>query len=186
MRIVTGTAKGIRLQTLEGNETRPTSERVKEAIFSSIQFDIEGRRVLDLFAGSGQMGLEAMSRGAAAAMFVDASGDAMNIVKANAQKTGFFKDCRFLISDYRNYIRKAKEKDAWDLIFIDPPYGMDCAGEAVKRILEAGIAAPGCLLVLESGNPNAMAAYEAIASRFEVVKTARYSISYVTILKFIG
>ena len=77
MRIITGTAKGKKLETLEGDATRPTSERIKEAIFSSIQFEVEDRRVLDLFAGSGQMGLEALSRGAASATFIDSSREAM-------------------------------------------------------------------------------------------------------------
>ena len=85
MRIITGKAKGTKLHSLEGEDvTRPTSERAKEAIFSMLQFEIEGRRVLDLFAGSGQLGLEAMSRGASYAMFVDQNRDAMNIVKKNS------------------------------------------------------------------------------------------------------
>ena len=87
MRIITGSAKGTRLMTLEGENTRPTSERVKESVFSMLQFDIEGRRVLDLFGGSGQMGLEALSRGAAQATIVDASPEAVKIIKTNAQKT---------------------------------------------------------------------------------------------------
>ena len=90
MRIITGSAKGKKLVSLEGDATRPTSERIKEAIFSSIQFDLEGRRVLDLFAGSGQMGLEALSRGASKATFIDLSREAMDIVKQNAKTTGFF------------------------------------------------------------------------------------------------
>ena len=94
MRIITGSARGIRLDTLSGNDTRPTSERVKEAIFSSLQFSIAGRRVLDLFAGSGQMGLEALSRGALSVTFADANQEAMAIVKQNAKKTGFFEKCR--------------------------------------------------------------------------------------------
>ena len=81
MRIITGIAKGIKLVTLDGDATRPTSERAKEALFSMIQFDIEGRRVLDLFAGSGQLGLEAISRGAEFCMFTDASADAISIVR---------------------------------------------------------------------------------------------------------
>ena len=92
MRIITGTRKGVRLETLEGENTRPTTEKIKEAVFSAIQFDIEGCRVLDLFAGSGQMGLEALSRGAQSCMFVDSERDAMEIVKRNAQKTKFFED----------------------------------------------------------------------------------------------
>ena len=87
MRIITGTARGAVLNTLEGETTRPTPAKVKEALFSSIQFDIEGRSVLDLFAGSGQMGLEALSRGALNATFVDKSRDAVTLIKENLQKT---------------------------------------------------------------------------------------------------
>ena len=83
MRIITGKARGIKLVTLEGENTRPTSERAKEAVFSMIQFDLEGREVLDLFAGSGQMGLEAVSRGAASATFVDKSRDAAAVISKN-------------------------------------------------------------------------------------------------------
>ena len=107
MRIITGTAKGAKLNTLEGENTRPTAERTKEAIFSALQFDMDGRAVLDLFAGSGQMGLEALSRGAESVMFIDASPDAMAVIKENAKKTNFFGKSRFLISDYRSYVRKA-------------------------------------------------------------------------------
>ncbi|MBQ2719486.1 MAG: RsmD family RNA methyltransferase, partial [Clostridia bacterium] len=122
MRIITGRARGVKLETLPGEATRPTSERVKGAIFSSLQFELEGRRVLDLFAGSGQMGLEALSRGAVSCTFADASPEAMAVVKENAKRTGFFDACRYLISDYRNVIRKAAGRDEYDLIFIDPPY----------------------------------------------------------------
>lgn len=186
MRIITGKAKGVRLATLEGIETRPTSERVKEAVFSSLQFEIEGRRVLDLFAGSGQLGLEAMSRGAETAMFVDANPDAMEIVKQNARKCGFFPACRYLISDYRAYARKAGRDGRWDLIFIDPPYKLGCVGDAVKRLLDADAAAPGCIFVLESGEPEVFRDNPELTSRFEVLKTARYSITYITVLRLKG
>ncbi len=186
MRIVTGKAKGKRLATLEGEATRPTGERVKEAIFSSIQFEIEGRRVLDLFAGSGQMGLEALSRGASKATFIDAEGAAMAIIKENATRTGFFADSHFLISDYRSYLRKTKGKEPFDLIFIDPPYAMHCVADALARILEAGTAAPNCLIVCESGDADIFANDPALKNRFEVLKEARYSISYVTILRYTG
>ena len=94
MRIITGSAKGTRLETLDGEMTRPTSERVKEAIFSMIQFDVEGKRILDLFGGSGQLGLEALSRGADIATFVDSSRDAAELIKRNAQKAKLFDRCR--------------------------------------------------------------------------------------------
>ena len=138
LRIITGTAKGKKLKTLEGEATRPTSERIKEAIFSAIQFDLEGRCVLDLFAGSGQMGLEALSRGSESVMFTDSAREAMEIVKENARSVGFFDKCRYLVSDYRNYIRKASGKDKFDLVFIDPPYAMQCSQDAALRLSEGG------------------------------------------------
>ena len=182
MRIITGKARGKHLETLPGDATRPTSERVKGAIFSSIQFEIEGRRVLDLFAGSGQMGLEALSRGAASVTFADASPDAIAIVKKNATSCGFFGDCRYLISDYRNVIRKAGDSK-YDLIFIDPPYAMKAAFDAVLRILDAGLAAPGAIIVTESGEELPS---EELPKGLALCKSARYSLSYVSIYSYEG
>lgn len=186
MRIITGKAKGIRLQTLAGDNTRPTSEMAKEAVFSAIQFETEGKKVLDLFAGSGQMGLEALSRGAERAMFVDSAADAMDIVKANAKKTKFFDSSRFLISDYRNYIRKAAGKDSYDLIFIDPPYADRSVIDAVERILKAKIANTGCIFVLESGEDIEPKNYDIISDNFEVIKKQKYGRAFVTILRYKG
>ena len=186
MRIITGIAKGIQLTTLEGETTRPTSERAKEAIFSAIQFDLEGRRALDLFAGSGQLGLEALSRGAESAMFIDASPEAMTIIKENAKRTKLFDHSRFLISDYRSYIRKAAGKDTFGLILIDPPYGLRCVGDALERILHAGIASPGCLVVCESGEEDIFAAKAYLARHFDEIKRAKYGVSYIRILQYKG
>ena len=151
MRIVTGSAKGKKLVSLEGDATRPTSERIKEAIFSSIQFDVEGRHVLDLFAGSGQMGLEALSRGAEKATFIDLSREAMEIVKQNSKITGFFDVSHFLVSDWRNYIRKASGREQFDLVFVDPPYAMQCCADAANYLAEKELIIPGAIVVLESG-----------------------------------
>lgn len=186
MRIITGEAKGVRLASLPGDATRPTSERVKEAIFSSLQFDLEGRRALDLFAGSGQLGLEALSRGAVSCMFVDAAPEAIAIVKENAVKTGFFSRAKFLISDYRSYLRKAAKGEGFTLIFLDPPYALDAVGDALFRILAAKIAKPGCLFVCESGSPDLLLKIRDVADRFDVLKEARYSVSYVTLLRYRG
>ena len=151
MRIITGSAKGKKLVSLEGDATRPTSERIKEAVFSSIQFDVEGRRVLDLFAGSGQMGLEALSRGAEKATFIDLSREAMEIVKQNAKLTGFFDKSHFLVSDWRNYIRKASGREQFDLVFVDPPYSMQCCADAAAYLAKTELIIPGAIVVLESG-----------------------------------
>ena len=151
MRINTGSEKGTKLVSLEGDATRPTSERIKEAVFSSIQFDVEGRRVLDLFAGSGQMGLEALSRGAEKATFIDLSREAMEIVKQNAKLTGFFDKSHFLVSDWRNYIRKASGREQFDLVFVDPPYSMQCCADAAAYLAKTELIIPGAIVVLESG-----------------------------------
>ena len=185
MRIITGKAKGIPLKTLEGEATRPTGEKVKEAIFSAIQFDLEDRSFLDLFAGSGQMGLEALSRGARRATFIDESREAMEIVKANAKKTGFFDASHFLVSDYRNYLRKAKGGERFDIVFIDPPYAQRIALEAACRVIEARLAKYGTLFILES-EEDILADERFPSVLFEVIKAKRYGHSFVHILRYLG
>ena len=150
LKIITGTAKGRNIKTLEGEATRPTSERIKEAMFSSIQFDIEDRRVLDIFAGSGQLGLEALSRGAASVMFIDSSREAMEIVKENLKVTGLG-PAKFLVSDARNYIRKASGREVYDLVFVDPPYALECCSDIMRKLADGGMLAKGAIVVLESG-----------------------------------
>ncbi len=172
LRIITGTAKGKKLKTLEGEATRPTSERIKEAIFSSLQFDIEGRRVLDLFAGSGQMGLEALSRGAISVMFVDSSREAMDVVKDNAATTGFTRECKFTVSDWRNFIRKASGRgERYDLVFIDPPYADECCADAAMRLASGGMLPLGAIVVLESGTEEIQ--FDTL-SGFELLKSKDY------------
>lgn len=120
MRVITGTARGKRLQTREGDEVRPTPERVKEALFSIIQFDIEGRRVLDLFAGSGQLGIEALSRGAREAVFVDSSRESAEIVRKNLSACGFTESASVENTGYDAFLLSGPKP--FDLAFLDPPY----------------------------------------------------------------
>lgn len=186
MRIITGSAKGKKLLSLEGDATRPTSERIKEAIFSSIQFDVEGRRVLDLFAGSGQMGLEALSRGAAKATFIDLSREAMNIVKQNAKTTGFFDVSHFLVSDWRNYIRKASGREQYDLVFVDPPYAMKCCVDAAAYLAKTELIIHGAIVVLESGEEE-IDINDARLSGYRVIKSTHYGKkTFVNILFYEG
>ena len=173
MRIITGSAKGKRLVTLEGDATRPTSERIKGAIFSSIQFEVENRIVLDLFAGSGQMGLEALSRGADRATFIDGSREAMEVVKQNARNTGFFDRSHFLVSDWRNYLRKASGKSRFDLVFVDPPYSMECCADVAFLLKKEKLIIPGALVVLESGTEVIDPADPRLFS-YEVIKSEHY------------
>ncbi len=133
MRIITGTAKGKRLIAPDGRDVRPTPERVKEGLFSALQFDIEGRRVLDLFAGSGQLGLEALSRGAEKATFVDSSDAAVKIINKNVEIAGFKDKARVARSDYAAFA--AASNETFDIVFLDPPYLEGLLMPAVKAVL---------------------------------------------------
>ena len=136
MRVITGSARGCRLQTLDGIDVRPTTERVKEAMFSAIQFDIEGRRVLDLFAGSGQLGIEALSRGAESAVFIDNSKKSLDVVKHNLAAAKLEDRAKVIETDYLSYI--SMTPDRFDIVFMDPPYStglLENAIQSVTRVL---------------------------------------------------
>ncbi len=133
MRVITGSARGIRLETLAGTDVvRPTSDRVKEGLFSALQFDIEGRRILDLFAGSGQLGIEALSRNAASAVFVDTSNDSLTVVRRNLERTKLSSYARLIKSDYASFC--ANCHDRFDIAFLDPPYGADLFEKSISAV----------------------------------------------------
>jgi 16S rRNA (guanine(966)-N(2))-methyltransferase RsmD len=182
MRIITGRARGTKLVTLEGNNTRPTSERVKEAVFSMIQFDIEGRNVLDLFAGSGQMGLEAISRGAASATFVDNSKAAIGVIKQNVTKTHFENESEMILSSAEDYLKRVKGRKKFDLVFIDPPYATGVQAKMLELLLAYDLIKTTSTIVCESGEEDIFKDTPELADKFEIIKKAKYSISYVTIL----
>ena len=148
MRIITGKAKGVRLKTLEGDTTRPTAERVKEAVFSMIQFDLEERSVLDLFAGSGQMALEALSRGASEATLVDKSAEAVAIIKENAAKTKLSDKCTVYRSDYLDFIRRFSGKQ-YDIVILDPPYALKMYAPALRALIKADMLKPTTLIICD-------------------------------------
>ncbi len=120
MRVITGKCRGKKLTALEGLDTRPTTDMVKEAIFSVIQFDLQGASVLDLFAGSGQMGIEAVSRGAAHCVFVDSNPEAVKVIKKNVSECKLTDGSRVLGMDSIEYLKVSK--GGFDIVFIDPPY----------------------------------------------------------------
>lgn len=135
MRVITGIAKGRRLFTLPGTDTvRPTSDRVKESIFSAIQFDVEGRRILDLFAGSGQLGIEALSRGAECAVFVDCSASSLDAVNRNLLLTGLSNKAKVVKSDYSSFLERTNE--TFDIAFLDPPYNAGILSDALEKALK--------------------------------------------------
>ncbi len=134
MRVITGIAKGKRLKPLDSMDVRPTTDRVKEAVFSAIQFDIEGRVFLDLFAGSGQMGIEALSRGAKFAYFVDSSNDAAKICSENIKNTGFEKQSQVIRRDANAFLSTCSEKI--DIAFLDPPYKTGLLESSALKVTE--------------------------------------------------
>jgi len=147
MRVITGKARGVQLKTPNGMQTRPTADRVKEALFSIINFDLPGAKVLDLFGGTGQLGIEALSRGAASAVFVDASEDSCKLIRENLKRTKLEKDAKVIRSDYMDYLTRCREQ--YNIIFLDPPYAEVFLENAIKRITEIDILQSDGIIIAE-------------------------------------
>ena len=147
MRVITGSARGVSLKTPDGMQTRPTTDRVKEALFSIIQFEIPGASVLDLFGGTGQLGIEALSRGAKSATFVDQSSAACNLIKENLRRTKLESGAKVIRGDYLEYLSRCREK--YNIILLDPPYAEVVLENALKRMTEIDILHSGGRIVAE-------------------------------------
>jgi len=147
MRVISGSARGVRLKTPEGLKTRPTADRVKEAMFSIIQFDLPGAKVLDLFGGTGQLGIEALSRGASSAVFVDESDRACKLIKENLNLVRLGDKGRVIRSDYSSFLKSTPEK--FNIIFLDPPYAEVFLENSLKIITEIDILQSGGIIVTE-------------------------------------
>lgn len=150
MRIITGAAKGCRLNTLRGRSTRPTADRVKESVFNILGAMVEGRTVLDVFAGTGNLGLEALSRGAAWAVFIDKTTAAL--IKKNASHTKLAARSEILSGDAERVLSRLDAQGrAFDLIFADPPYGANMAGSVLTFLDRGKLLALNGIFVLEHG-----------------------------------
>ena len=169
MRVITGTARGRRLKEPVGLETRPTADRVKERIFSSIQFEIEGRRVLDLFGGTGQMGIEALSRGAAHCTFVDLRKEAVGIIRDNLALTGLAGRAAVVQADYQAFLSRCRE--TFDVIFLDPPYNSGMLEKALETITAIDIVSENGIIVCENGS---VAGWPAVPAPYGLQKEYRY------------
>ena len=183
MRIITGTARGVRLETLDGDDiTRPTGEKVKEALFSMIQFEIDGARVLDVFSGSGQLALEALSRGASYAVMGDVSPEAVAVIRKNALKTKLAGNTRILNVDYKTLIKGLEKREKFNIVFLDPPYNTDLLHDSLKLIAErevrSDILAPNAIVICESDSPEPKACEGLVQRRF-----AKYGRVFVTVLE---
>ena len=148
MRVITGSAKGRRLAELPGLDTRPTTSKMKEGLFSAIQFDIEGRRVLDLFAGTGQLGIECLSRGAAFCDFVDSAPAALKVVQRNVKICGFEDRAACHGKDFNAFLTGRRER--YGLIFLDPPYASGNLERGLERITTIDIVVENGIIVCES------------------------------------
>lgn len=152
MRIISGKAKGTKLYTLEGNETRPTLDRVKESVFNIIQNEIHDSIFLDLFSGSGAIGLEAASRGTKKTIMCEKSKNAIGIIKRNIEKTHLEKEVILYEGDYEN-ILKTKLQEKLDIIYIDPPYKTNYAIKAVQLLLEKQLLKTDSIILIETDIP---------------------------------
>ena len=147
MRVITGKARGVALKTPEGLTTRPTADRVKEALFSIINFDIPDAEVLDLFGGTGQLGIEALSRGAKRAVFVDAGDAACKLIKENLRRTKLEGQGSVVRSDYLQYLSRCREK--FSIVFLDPPYAEEFLENSLKKLSEIDILKSNGIIVCE-------------------------------------
>lgn len=148
MRVISGVARGTKISSIESLDTRPTLDRVKESLFNIIQNDLRGKVVLDLFAGSGALGIEALSRGAEKAYFCDINSEAIKILKQNLEKTKLIKNAIIINKDYKVALKVIQDK--LDIIFLDPPYKLDFTGKAIKEILDLELIDNTSLMIVET------------------------------------
>lgn len=155
MRIISGTARGTKLYTLEGMNTRPTLDRVKEPLFNIINFDLEDAVVLDLFAGSGALGLEAISRGAKKAFFCEKNREAVLVVEKNIEKTKFNDKAILIKTDFEKAIMQLQnQNEKIDVVFIDPPYKTDFVKKSIDALLVAKILNDNFIIIVETDEPD--------------------------------
>ena len=175
MRVITGSARGRRLKELEGMETRPTTGKVKESLFSIIQFDIEGRRVLDLFAGTGQLGIEALSRGAAECVFVERRSDAVHLVQENLALCKLTDRAHVRQGDALAYLRSGEK---FDLVFLDPPYETELLETAIAHIARHDLLNVHGMMIAEHPVDKVL---PALSAPYRMGRTYRYGKIAVTI-----
>ena len=172
VRVIAGTARGSKLKTVDSDATRPTLDRVKEAMFSMLMPYLPGAYVLDLFSGNGSLGIEALSRGAAKCVFNDKSRECCGIIRENAAKVGFGDRAEVFSLDFSEMISKAAgRRDRFDMLLLDPPYGKELIGSSVMAFERAGIYSEKCVILAEhSVNDILKEKY----GKFVLVKTKKY------------
>lgn len=180
MRVISGRARGTKLLGPEGLETRPTSDRIKESLFNIIGIDIQDTCFLDIFSGSGGIGIEALSRGASQAVFIDQSKEAHKVIQANLLKTRFTQEAVLLKMPVREALRKlGLEGKKFHIIFMDPPYHQDLVGESVELIIKNDLLLPQGYIIIERPTDYTMKDYK----EFRVWKEKKYKMTTMSFLK---
>ncbi len=177
MRIISGSRRGHKLFEFDGQDVRPTTDRVKESVFNLIQSYVPGARVLDMFAGSGALSFEAISRGADSAILIDCDANSVALIKKNIKSLGFEDTCTVLKSSCFDYIKTAFTK--FDIIFLDPPYNKGFIEPALSAISDSGILSESGIIVLESDNTD----FRNDFAGLEMIKQKRYGRTFITIYK---
>lgn len=172
MRIIAGTARSLPLKTIEGPDTRPTTDRIKETLFNMLQRDIPGSYFLDLFAGSGQIGLEALSRGASYAVFVENGKKAAACVEDNIHFTKFDKESRLITSDVMTALRSMEGKYKFDLIFMDPPYRKQLEREVLEYLRDSSLLKEDTIIITEAALDTDFSYLDELG--YELVKCKKY------------
>lgn len=175
MRIIAGIAGGLKLKSLKGRDVRPTLDRVKESMFNIIAFDLPGAEVLDLFSGFGSLGIEALSRGAEKADFVEINKAHLKIIKQNLKKAKLFDLAKLYNQDAYSYLKNCSQK--YDIIFMDPPYQKNMSAEAVELIIERNLLKPKGLIISERSETEDVEEYEEL----EIIKNKKYGNSLIII-----
>ena len=183
MRVISGTARGKKLSSLEGLATRPTLDRVKEALFSILQFDLKDACILDLFSGSGALGIEALSRGAKEVFFCDNSYKAIQIINKNLNDTKLIDKAKVLNKDYINTLKQlSKNSQKFDIIFLDPPYKSDYAIKAIDNIIKYNLLKDDGIIVLETDDKNKIDEIKKY-NKLEVYDTRKYGIVLIIFIR---
>lgn len=181
MRVISGIARGTKINSIESMDTRPTLDRVKESLFNILQNDIKNKVVLDLFAGSGALGIEALSRGAKQAYFCDINLDAIKVLKQNLEKTKLIKNAIIINKDYKIALKQIQEKI--DIIFLDPPYKLDFAVEAIKEIIKLKLINEDSLIIIETDEVERELNQIQKINELEIIDKRKYGRAYLIFIK---
>lgn len=183
MRVISGTARGKKLNSLEGLETRPTLDRVKEALFNILQFNLKDASILDLFSGSGALGIEALSRGAKDAVLCDNSRKAVQIINKNLEETRLVDKAKVINKDYIETIKQLyKQLQKFDIIFLDPPYKSNCVINSIENILKYDLLKEDGIIIVETDDKNKIDEIKK-NNKLEVYDTRKYGIVLIIFIR---